>query len=301
MVRLTLKGPDAGPGRIPVADVARLLQGYERALATAAEARVRRVARTGRRGGAVETATRIIFRGISSGSLVAELELPDLIHDEALGLDDDHLGEIAAETVMSLVQNPDLPIDDRVVRALAQLGDELGIGTRYSELHVELERSGAAAPQAATFNAETRRRLNERRVESAQRTAREDRVTGILVEADFETNTAHVRTSDNDRIEVSFSQDLADEIQAALRRPAELEGRVAYDTLTGAVVSVELRSMAQPQQLQALPDAEDFWNHRSVGDLAAEQGVRAVDDPDELATTGGADEEIDAFLDALAR
>ena len=78
VIRIRLEGSDSEPGRIPVADVARLLQGYERALGRAAEARVRRQARTGRRGGAVEAATRLIFRWIEPGSLMVELELPEV-------------------------------------------------------------------------------------------------------------------------------------------------------------------------------------------------------------------------------
>lgn len=78
VIRIELEGSDAEPGRIPVADVARLLQGYERAIGRAAEARVRRQARTGRQGGAVEAATRLIFRRIERGSLIVELELPEV-------------------------------------------------------------------------------------------------------------------------------------------------------------------------------------------------------------------------------
>lgn len=43
----------------------------------------------------------------------------------------------------------------------------------------------------------------------------------------------------------------------------------------------------------------DFWNHRTVSELATEQGLSAPPDLDELVIKGATDEELDAFLDAL--
>lgn len=106
MVRLTLEGPDAEPARIPASDVVRLLADFERAVARAAETRMRRQARTGRRGGAVEAATRLVFRRIDRGSLVAELEVPELNEADALELDDGHLG--VADVGTGIVSPPDV-------------------------------------------------------------------------------------------------------------------------------------------------------------------------------------------------
>ncbi len=300
VLRLTLEGPDAEPGRIPAADVARLLQGYERALARAAEARMRRRARVGRRGGAVESATHLIFRGIERGSLVAVLELPELITSDELGLDDAQLGELASEDLIALLREPEREVgDDRVIEALAQLGDELAIGSRYSALVVEWQR-GAGAVERGVLNAETRRHLAGRRAAAAQHPARNDRVVGTLVEADFEERRAHVRTNDLQRIEVTFTDDQADEIHSALRRPGELDGRITYDSRTNTMLSIELRRIIRSEQLQVLLDSEDFWYHRSVDALAAEQGVSATHDLEALADHDATTEELEAFLDALS-
>jgi len=74
VVRLTLEGSDAEPGRILASEVARLLVDFERAVARAAEARIRRQARTGRRGGAVETATRLVSGGSMQGTWSSSLK-----------------------------------------------------------------------------------------------------------------------------------------------------------------------------------------------------------------------------------
>jgi hypothetical protein len=299
VVRITLEGVEAEPGRVPAADVARLLHGYERALGRAAEARVRRRARTGRRGGAVETATRLIFRGIERGSLVAELELPTLTAEQALDLDEDHLGVFAAADVLALVEDPAGPADEWVVDALAILGDDLAIGDRYPALTIEVVRKDASA-RRATYTGETRRRLGERRRATGERPARHDSVVGTLVEADFQRHTARVVTSDQQAVTVTFGEGQSDEIQTALRRPGEFEGRIEYDPRSGAARSVELVRIVPPRSPAFLPASEEFWRHRTVDELAAEQGVGPVYDVDALVDREATEEELSAFLDALS-
>ena len=299
VIRIQLEGPDAEPGRIPVADVARLLQGFERALGRAAEARLRRQARTGRRGGAVEASTRLIFRRIERGSLIAEVELPEVGDEGALALDDARLGELASADVLDLIEDPDVAGDLWVVDALVALGDELGIGTRYSCLTVESRPDEGSPGRRATMSEETRRRLNARRVEAAERGARDDRVVGTLVEVDFERHRAQVLTGDRRRVTVVFDEAQADEIQRWLRRQGELEGRIEYDPRTGLALSIDLQRIVRPEQLRALIGSEDFWRHRGVDGLIEEQGVHPISDLDTLVDTEATDEELSAFLDAL--
>lgn len=299
VVRLTLEGTGAEPGRIPAGDVARLLVDFERAVARAAETRVRRQARTGRRGGAVEAATRLVLRRIGAGSLVAELELPELDDADALVLDDAHLGVLATGDVLDLIDDPDRPGgDDWTAEALADLGEHLGLGVRYPSLTVEWSHAGGPA-RTVTFGAETRARLGTRRQAAAPPEERDDRVVGTLVEADFERHTARVTTGDRRAVTVSFAEDLADDIHRWLRRPGELEGSIEYDPRSGAALRVELHRIVRPVQLRVVPDEQEFFRHHRVEDLAVEQGVAAIDDLDALADASATKEELDAFLDAL--
>jgi hypothetical protein len=301
IIRLRLEGPGSEPGKIPVADITRLFQGYERALGRAAEARIRRQARTGRRGAAVETATRVIFRRIKRGSLIAEMELPELGGQDVLELDDDHLGELAAGDLLALIEDPDRDGgDDWVADALATLGDELGIGTHYLALTIELLPHDGSPARRARFTGETRQRLERRLGDAASRSARDDRVVGTLVEADFERHSAHVLTADQRRVAVTFSEDQADEIQMWLRRPGEMEGRIEYDARSGTALALELRRIVHPVQIQAILLSEEFFRHRGVAELAVDQGVSAIHDVDALADMNATQEELAAFLDALA-
>ena len=299
VIHIKLEGSDAEPGRIPASDVARLLQGYERALGRAAEARLRRQARTGRRGGAVEAATRLVFRGIEPGSLIVELELPEVGSAGSLALNDAHLGELAAADLLELLEDPGRPADDWVVDSLAALGNELGIGARYSALTIELRRDDETPARLATLTGETRQRLDARRAAAAERAAREDRVVGTLIEVDFEKHRAQVLTGDQRRVAVAFSEAQADEIHSWLRKPGELEGRIEYDPRSGLALSIDLQRIVRSEQLQALIGSEDFWRHRGVDELVVEQGVHPISDLDQLADGEATDEELRAFLDAL--
>ena len=299
VVRLTLEGPGAEPGRIAAGDVARLLTDFQRVVARAAENRVRRQARTGRRGGAVEAATRLVLRRIGDGSLVIELELPELDDAEALALDDAHLGVLATGDVLDLIDDPDRAGgDDWTAEALADLGEHLGLGVRFPSLAIAWAPAGAPA-RRVTFGAETRARLGARRQAAAAPEARDDRVVGTLVEADFERHTARVTTGDRTAVTVSFAEDLADDIHQWLRRPGELEGSIEYDPRSGAALRVELHRIVRPVQLRVVPDDQEFFRHHRVEDLAVEQGVAAIYDLDSLADASATQEELDAFLDAL--
>ncbi len=125
-------------------------------------------------------------------------------------------------------------------------------------------------------------------------------MVGTLVEADFESHTAHVRTSDNTRVPVAFDEAQADEIQTWLRRQTELQGVVAYDPRTGRITSVELRRLVRPEQLEVLDDGgQAFWRGRTIAELANEQGISEVADPNELFDGETSEDEAAAFLDAI--
>ena len=78
-----------------------------------------------------------------------------------------------------------------------------------------------------TLDRPARDRLFE--IVSAAPSARDDSLVGVLVEADFESNTARLRTTGGQRIAISFETELADRIQEGLRRQSEFRGEVSYD------------------------------------------------------------------------
>jgi hypothetical protein len=176
---------------------------------------------------------------------------------------------------------------------LVQLADEIGVGVRCDA--VQLDVQGARA--SVVIDVGARERLRE----IAERPARPraDTVVGTLVEADFERGTARLRAVGQRPVRVSFDDDLADEIQEALRRPAELVGEVTYDRETGVARSVALRRISPAEQLVLGLETEDFWLEPSFEDLRQQQGVGPADDLEALSDDELTDEEADEFLAAL--
>jgi hypothetical protein len=301
IIRLTLTGDDARPGRIPAADVARLLIAFERVVARAAEARTRRVATVGRRGAPVETSTHMIFRGIEPGSLVAVLEIPDLPTGEKTLREERHLGGFAAADVQDLIHDPaSASADRRVVAAANQLGDELGIGARYDSLSISVQHEGEGQARMETFNGKVRRALRERALREAETATREDQLFGVLVEADFEERTAHVRTADNLRVPIDFGPLDPDEVYYWLRRPGVMHADISY-TPSGVVARGQLLAINEPHQLDIFTDAiAAVWNtNATIDQLIEEQGIDPIEDVTELQAIDASDEEIAAFLDAM--
>jgi hypothetical protein len=296
ILRVQLVGEEAKLGRIPAADVARLLLATERVLARAAgEALGRRVKPTGRWAGIIADSVRLRLVAVEAGSVTGVLELPDLSPepDQLPLAEAATLSELAAHALRSTLQGKDSSNRD-TARALIRMADEVGIGSRYEAITFDADIE--ATP--ARLDLETRHRLQSL-IEGAQLPTQPDAVAGVLVEADFESDTARLRTPTGQRVAVSFDDDLADAIQEALRRPAELVGEVTYDEAEARATAVRLREITRADQLALGLEPGEFWRYQTVEQLAREQAVQPITDIGVLRDDEASDEEIDAFLAAL--
>lgn len=295
-VAVRLQGGEAELGRVPAVDVARLLIGFERAVARAAERIVgRRPGLSGRRGAAVEATTRLRLVAVRSGSVMPVLTLPEpTIGDGELQLDDLHLGSLALDAAMDVLlgssQQPE------VAEAFVALADEVGIGSRYEQLTFVATRN--TDERTATLDRSARERL--RLVATGGTSAAEDAIVGTLVEADFERRTARLRTSGRRVVNVSFSDDLADTIQEVLRRQSELVGIVEFDEGSGEALRIVVREVVQTAQLLLGVDPNEFWRHHTVEDLLAQRSTGVATSASAIRDAEASDEEIDAFLGALS-
>jgi hypothetical protein len=295
-LRVQLKGENARLGRIPAADVGRLLLGVERTVAQAAAAIMGRHRRPGRRPTPIEATTRLRLIALKSGSVIGVLELPRAAEDadEALPLEDMRLGDLALDATLDTLTGEQEEI--QIAQALAELADEIGIGTKYDGVVFE-ERKGQQR-RRATLNPRSRERIRVI-LEGAALPRKRDALVGTLVEADFERFTARLRTPGGGRVVVTFPPLLADDIQMALRHQAEFEGHISYDPKTETAVKVELRRIVRGEQMILLPEPGLFWANPSVDELRLQQGVEAVTDVTALREWTATEEEVDAFLAAL--
>ncbi|HEX8079580.1 MAG TPA: hypothetical protein VF557_05185 [Jatrophihabitans sp.] len=268
--RAILRGSDATLGVVRASDIARLITGLESAVAAAAYATLGKPRRgtTGRHRAAIEAASRLHFQSVEPGSVVAVLRLPELaeVTDATLDIKVDDLAGAAFDRLVASFAQPDDQVDTGIARALADLGQELGIGERHDELLL----TSARVPGQGRLDASTKERM--RRLADAPLGHQSDVVVGTLYEADFDRHTARLHTVTGETVIVDFPAGLADDIQEALREQAAFEGIITFDPTTATVKRVELRRISTPDPLPF--DTSAFWERASVEQLAHAQGVQ---------------------------
>ena len=293
---LRLTGDNARLGEVYASDLAHLLDGVDRAVSrTAAQIAGRVPRKGGRLPQAIIGATKLRLTAIKEGSLVLEFAPPDVPSDqEALDLDDVQLADSAISTVIDVLDGSETGFPEATA-VLSQLAEDLDIGERYETL--SLTQPGDV-PREAVMDTTARSRLSV----AVQRRTRSDdggTLVGILYEADFEKNTARLRTPLGDSVTVRFDDSHATSIKEALREQAQLQGSVTYNEATAAIVSVELAKIASAAQLGLMPDMENFWMSQSLEELAESQGVNVIDRIDALQDDTITEKEVEDFLAAL--
>jgi hypothetical protein len=301
IIRAQLVGVDAEPGRVAAADVARIILGLERAIARAAYLVLGKPRRgtTGRHSQAIESAARLRFVDVESGSFVQLLALPDSAEssDESLPISVADLSVMAFGRLLDAITGGEPDADTELAAAVAQMAMELGIGDRNTSItFADDSATGAGKPRRATIDASVRERMQ--RLSHGRPTSRDETLVGVLFEADFEGNTAKLRLANGGAVTVTFAPELADSIQEALRSRTRLEGLVHYHPRTAQVSSVELRALVRNEQLEL--DVDSFWRPHPFAELQAEQGVTGRVEPGDLGIDDLTDDERAAFLAAIA-
>lgn len=296
-LHVVLEGGSAELGSVPAADVARLIEGSIRSIARAAEILSGRLpGQVGRRGSTVETATRFVLEGIAPGSVAIKLRVPSDFEGnrEGLSLEDDRLTDLAINKTMDSIEGRDP--DAYLADGLAELGEELSLGSRYQVIRFEFTKTNQKRRSVELDYSSTQRL---RVTSSNTPEASKNTVGGTLVEADFERMTARLRTPSDRQIKVTFEDSQADDIHEALRQKAELEGVVKYDSTTKEAISVETRSITRTSRVTLDLAEEAFWQNLSVFELAKEQGVVVQDSVSVLYDEDASREEVDSFFKAL--
>lgn len=291
-----LAGESARLGQADSVDVARLIIGANAVIRrTASVLAGRRPGLRGRLPRRITEAVRLQLCGITEGSLVIEFELPDSMDESySLDLDDAPLGETTALTALAVLEGSATGFGDTAT-AWNQLADDLDIGGRNESLTLNMP-SHARPPVVLDEGARAR-------IADASRRARRDDETGervgVLFEADFERNSARLRSADGGAVAVRFDDEQAASIKEALRERTRLRGHITYNESTSEVVAVDLIEVLRTDQLVLGLPVSDFWTTKTVSELAAEQGVSPVKTIDELRDESISDEEAKAFMEAL--
>jgi hypothetical protein len=297
--RVKLEGHQAKLGHVPAADVARLLLLLEKSAAQAAAVVLHQPKTTsGRYKSVIEQAVHFRLVAIEEGSIVPVLELPEpapIAQGQTLDFDVLTLGEAAIEAIFEAAVAPTDPV---VAKAVLDVADGMHIGERYTAIVFEVPADGRP-PRRVKVDGRSRQMLRDYVDGAPKPTPRTDDLLGVLVEADFERRTARLRTPTEAGVEVSFSDEQADEIQAALRQRSSVRGDVLYDPKNHSAKSVRLTEIVSGIE-QLVIDPGEFWNELSFDALAKRQGSGRPVDLDELYDAEATDEERDAVMAALA-
>lgn len=296
VLRVRLTGDAARLGSVSAADVAKLLLGVEAVVARATgEVLGRRVKPTGRWERTVADAVHFRLVGIEEGSVVTVLELPDLQPDpDALEVDASTLGEMGLASALQTASGDSA--DPDVAAAFVRLFDQIGLGSRYDTVTFDSDLPGT--PPSVTLDEAARERLARVSQETSP-DIRASRLVGVLVEADFERLSARLRSPDGRSVAVNFGADLADDIQEALRSPAELIGEIEYDAESSRAVKVALRKITRAEQLAMNLEPGEFWEDVTIDALRRQSDIEPVSRDVVLSNDDLTDAEADAFLAAL--
>ena len=293
---LRLAGERASLGQADAVDVARLILGANAVMnRTASIIAGRQPGLRGPLPKGIAEAVRLQLHGISEGSLVLEFELPDSLDEtHALDLDDTPLGEATALTALAVLEGSETGYSDTAA-AWNQLASELDIGGRNESLTFIMP---SHARPHAVLDRDARTRLAGT-ARSRERSDAADERIGILYEADFEMNSARLRSADGASVVVRFDDDQAASVKDALRKKTRLQGHITYNERTSEVVAVDLIEILRADQLELSLSVGDFWDTKSVAELAEAQGVEPIYSVEVLRDDDITEEEAEAFIAEL--
>jgi hypothetical protein len=195
----------------------------------------------------IEEAVDLRFVRYEVGSLVHVFEIPSPLNPpDSLQLEGSSLGELGAQVALSALGASAVDYPD-VAEAWINLAAEVGIGARHKSLELHQEVLGGV--RSAVLDSEKKTEVAEKLKQLPAFELRRDLLIGVLVEADFEAMTARLRTPSGDRVQVNFDPALSDDIQMALRHSASLVGEIRFNTDTASAVSVHVKAITAPKQL----------------------------------------------------
>lgn len=299
VLKIKLEGPGVHKKSIAIPDLLTICGAIQRAVHRQAEAMERPAAQTLRRGPITASAQHectLELVGISGGStgLLFRYAKPQQSLSEAATFGADVLAKVA-ETVKDFGRpKPVAPdIDPGVLDSLTELGEVL---ERHTISRISLsvpQRNGKSKRIQAVLDAKVRERIGDR-VKAPTHTRLT--IEGRLEMADFKElgKVCRVHPPVGQSLLCSFEPDFEERIYAALRKPVKLTGTARLNPNSGRPEELRIEEIEILDEL--LLGAKDFFQPRSLQQLAEAQGVRPLLNPKDLAGGWPADDSVDEFV-----
>jgi len=301
---LRAKGPATEGGRLPLADLMKIGRNVQLAVERVARVLVGQAdsRRPGRKPQEIARECALEVVALNRGSFEIALDLPRRKFE---GMD---LGIEAVERLLEGWNRLDgdggvLPpgYDIGVLHSLRDLGQVLGPGIE------EIVAQSRTQRLRRTFAFDEDVRLRVARQISAPVTGQRT-VEGRLLMADFrhDGEKCRIHPPIGEPITCFFEESLEETVQELLRTYVRVAGETTEDPATGRITSIRIGDI-EPVSLEGeafeTTTPEQFWEDKSLEQLAVEQAVRPVCRLEEVLGKGAglweSDDEFEAFLAAI--
>lgn len=301
---LRAKGPATEGGRIPLNDLLHIGKHVQSAVE-----RVARVLggqtgsrRRGRKPQEILKECMLEVVAFSKGSFEIAFDLP---HTKLEGM---NLGVEAIEKLfegLSKIESDggELPAgyDSGVLHCLRDMGNVLSEG--ISE--IEAETNTQKVQRKFTYNKNIHSRIIEK-MQSPVSSLRS--IEGRLLMADFkhESEKCRIHPAIGEPVTCNFQEELNETVYEYLRRPVRVTGEATEDPETGRIKSIKISDI-EPVSMEGEAfetiTAEDFWQEKSLKQLAEEQAIGPLQSLTDVLGKGASlwetDAEFEAFLSAM--
>jgi hypothetical protein len=299
VLKLRIKGPAIGQGRIPIPELVRICGQVQAAINRQAEAMEGgHTLRTGPVLSKVkeECTLELIGIGIGSATLKFGFARPQiqLPYPDTLPAGNAAIAGVAA-AVKSLGNSGKLHIDPGVLESLNDLGSILDPRT-VSEIDFIVPRAGKKRGINAKFDDAVRDRIRARRREPQ---IESHIIEGILDMADFKLGDLRCRIDPpiGQSVICTFTPDREDEVYEAMRRPVRVRGIATRDPHSDRIDKVDI------QELEVIPPIAvgeaEFFAARTFRELAEKQGAKPLADPKALEGVFSEADNLDEMLEEI--
>ncbi len=263
--------------------------------------------RPGRKPRDIKTECMLEVVALNKGSFEVVLDVPRPAQDKLEGM---QLGEEAAETFVAGLHvlgngGTALPAgyDGGVLHSVRDIGHVLSDGIESIEFETRKgkTRRGTRHTYDRAFRESIVRRIREP-------ITNEQSVEGRLLMADFKLSSRRCRVHQpsGGTVECTFGQEMMDTVQEFLRRNVRVTGEALIDADTSRIKRLaisDIEPVTEGEEGFEEITAEDFWQEKSIDQLAEEQGVRPVERLEDIlgrhADLWGSDEEFEAFVSGI--
>jgi hypothetical protein len=301
---LRAKGPATEGGRIQLVDLLRIGRHIQSAVERVARVLVGQAdsRRPGRKPQEIVKECTLEVVAFSKGSFEIALDLPRSKFETM------HLGVEAVEKLFEgfdkiATDGYELPVgyDTGVLHCLRDMGSILSEGITEIEADTRIQR----VSRRFIYNQNTRRQIIEKMhgLVSSLRS-----IEGRLLMADFrhKNEKCRIHPPVGEPVICIFQEELAETVYEHLRHYVRVTGETTEDPETGRIKSIKLTDI-EPVSVEGETfetiTGEDFWQEKSLVQLAAEQAVQPLQRIEDILGHGAFlwenDEEFEEFLFAI--